>query len=182
MSFWNLSDNTEIEKTGQFEVGGGNIEPMPSGTQVKAACDQAKWDSSELLGTFIELRWTVLAPTEYKNRKLFQKVKVSNSDPKVADKAKRMLAAIDANAGGGLMKLTSQPTDQDLQKNLLSKPMALKLQVWEMEKDDGSKMTGNWIQSVAPLNKKAAAPVEKVAPVPEEKEAWEEVGEDDIPF
>lgn len=166
MSFWNLNDNTEkLDTTGAFESGGGNMEPIPNNTQVKAACDEAKWDQNENLGDFISLRWTVLAPADYKNRKIFHKIKVMDTSGKVADKAKRMLAAIDANAGGGLMKLNKAPSDQDLQKHLLNKPMALKLQVWELEKDDGEMMRGNWVQSVAPLNKKAASkPVEPPPP------------------
>lgn len=153
MSFWNLSDNSENLTTndGTFTAGGGDIEPIPSDTQVKAACEEAKWDAYDG-DEYINLKWTVLAPEQYKNRKIFQKVRVMDGDTKKADKAKRMLAAIAANAGGGLLKVEGRPTDMDLQKNLAMKPMALTLQVWEIEKSDGTgKATGNWVQQVAPL-------------------------------
>ena len=79
-----------------------------------------------------------------------------DGDSKKADKAKRMLAAIAANAGGGLLKIEGKPTDMDLQKNLAMKPMALTLQVWEIEKSDGSgKASGNWVQQVAPLKQQS---------------------------
>jgi hypothetical protein len=38
MSFWNLSDNSNAADTGgEFEAGGGNMEPIPAGTTVLAA-------------------------------------------------------------------------------------------------------------------------------------------------
>lgn len=157
MSFWNLSNNETIDKSGNFEMGGGNMEPIPDNTQLKTVVDEAKWEENENLGQYISLRHSVLAPEEFKNRKVFQKVKVKDDDSKVSDKAKRMLAAIDANCGGGLMQLDREPNDQDLQRHLLMKPMAVVSRVWELEKDDGSTMSGNWIQSVAPLRQAAVA-------------------------
>ena len=152
MSFWTTSDNSENlqQNNGTFDAGGGDMEPIPADTQVKAACEEAKWDSYEG-DEYINLKWTVLAPAEFKNRKIFQKVRVMDGDSKKADKAKRMLAAIAANAGGGLLKI-----EGNLQKNLAMKPMALTLQVWEIEKSDGSgKASGNWVQQVAPLKQQS---------------------------
>ena len=159
MSFWNLSESNEkLEATGSFESGGGDMEPIPAKTQVKAAIDEAKLDDYEA-DFYISLRWTVLAPAEYKNRKVFQKVRVMDDDPKKADKAKKMLAAIAVNAGGGLLKV-ADPQNQDLQKHLLNKPMALLLQVWEIKKDDGTTQKGNWVSAVSPLKKGVSAPAE----------------------
>ena len=51
-----------------------------------------------------------------------------DKDPKAtADKAKRMLAAIDANAGGKLNASARKPEDQDLMMALAGKIMAIKL-------------------------------------------------------
>ncbi len=165
MSFWTLNDNTEkLNTTGNFETGGGDIEPIPANTQVKAAIDEAKWDMTQDGEEYISLRHTVLAPAEYKNRKVFQKLWVlgnnpNNNNPQAqGDKAKRMLAAIAANCGGGLLKVEGQPSDQDLQQHLTGKPMALLLQVWELKKDDGTTAKGNWISSVSPLNNAAPTP------------------------
>lgn len=157
MSFWNLSDNENAQETGNsFESGGGNMDPIPAGTQVKATIDEVKWD--EYQGSrFISARWNVI-DGEYKNRKVFHKIRVADDDPKKADKAKRMLAAIVTNAGGGLFKVQGEPTDQDLQQHLLHKPMACMLQVWEMDKDDGSKISGNWVSAVAPLSSGSSSP------------------------
>ena len=146
MSFWNLSDNTQIteeEKAGTFESGGG-FEPIPAGTQLKACIDDAAWDDYE--GDFyINVTWSVLEG-EFTNRKVFQKIRVRDDDPKKRDKALRMLAAIDANAGGKLMESGAEPDDNALQIALVNKPMIIKVGVWEM--DDRK---GNWIQKVAPI-------------------------------
>ena len=154
MSFWNTSE----EITGSFESGGGDIEPIPANTTVLAAPDEAKWDSYE--GQYhIAVRWVVLQPKEYANRKIFHKIRVEDQDQKKADKAKRMLAAIDHNAGGKLAASGEKPTDESLTRNLVNKPMMLKLQMWEIEADDGTKKRGNWVSAVAPRSGNAAAPV-----------------------
>ncbi len=166
MSFWNLSDTSEkLDTTGNFESG-GDLEPIPAKTQVKAAPDEAKWD--EYQGDeYISIRWNVLAPAEYKGRKIFQKVKVLDADSKKADKAKKMLAAIAVNAGGGLLKVQGKPSDQDLQKHLLNKPMALLMAVWSIEdQNTGETKKGNWISAVSPLKAKAAEPVKQPEPEP----------------
>lgn len=157
MSFWNLSDQSEkLNTTGEFKSG-GDLEPIPAKTQVKAMIDEAKIDEYEG-EQYINLSWTVLAPEQYKNRKIFQKVRVFDTDSKKQDKAKRMLAAIAVNAGGGLLKLKSEPTSEDLQKHLTMKPMAILLQVWRIKTDDGDEKSGNWISAVSPLKKKTADP------------------------
>ena len=155
MAFWNTSegDNT-TEQGGEFEVGGGNMEPIPAGNKLVAMIEDAKWDEFGE-DEFINLRWTVLDPAEYKNRKVFQKVKVygtsRDKDPvKTADKAKRMLAAIDANCGGKLAKKDVAPSDADLQSALMNKPMVIEVQVWEFTGDDGQARSGNWVNAVAP--------------------------------
>ncbi len=145
MSFWNLSDNTSAGETGKsFEMGGGDMEPIPANTSVLAAPDEAKLDNYEG-EEYISLRWTILAPKEYANRKVFQKIRVFDPDTKKSDKAKRMLAAIDSNAGGQLIASGQEPTDALLTKCLVNKPMLLKLQVWEM-----NDKKGNWVAAVSP--------------------------------
>jgi len=159
MSFWNLNDQSEkLDTTGSF-TSNVDLEPIPNKTQVKAAIDEAKWDEYQS-DEYISLRWTVLAPAEYKGRKIFQKVKVMEADAKKSDKAKKMLAAIASNAGGGLLKVAGKPTDMDLQKHLLNKPMVLLLAVWAIEdKETMEVKKGNWVSAVSPLvAKKVAEP------------------------
>jgi len=146
MSFWNLSDDTEkLDTSGSFESGGGSFDPIPEGTQVIAMASEAKWDSYEG-DEYISLRWDVI-DGEHKGRIVFQKIRVKDDDSKKRDKAIRMLAAIDSNAGGALMKLGTEPNDMDLANSLTNKPMALKLGVWEF-----NDKKGNWVMAVSPTS------------------------------
>ena len=141
MSFWQKQDGSAVESSTTFESGGGEITPIPNNTALIGAIEEAKW--SEYQGEhYINLKWRVMRPAEYANRVLFQKLKVFS--PKQGDKAKQMLAAIDANAGGKLAKLKDAPEDMDLMTALVGKAMAIKVQIWDI---DGK--TGNWISAVA---------------------------------
>ena len=148
MSFWQLSDGTQAENTTTFESGGGNFDPIPDNTQCIAAIEEAKWSDWEG-ESYINLKWRVMRPNEYGNRVIFQKLHVMKHGDK-GDKAKRMLMAIDANCGGKLAKLRDTPQDEDLMMSLVGKPVAIKVQVWDM---NGKK--GNWISAVAPAKQQA---------------------------
>lgn len=150
MNFWETSDNKAVEAVKEYDQGGGDFEPIPAKTNVLALIDSAKWDRNDYNGDYISVQWSVIAPAEYKNRKIFQNIKVMHDDDKVADKAKVMLAAIDANAGGKLLASGKEPDDAMLAKALTAKQMMLTLQVWKMDGDDGQPRSGNWVSAVAP--------------------------------
>lgn len=163
MSFWNLSDGGSATDTGQdYEIPGGNLDPIPDGSSVLAMIDEAKWDDKDG-SDYISLRWSVLSPDEYKNRKVFQKLWVTDDDPsakdadkaaKKRDKARRMLAAVDANAGGKLTKKEGIPTDETLTICLTNKPMIIRVAVWAIkDRETGDTISGNWVQAVAPKSK-----------------------------
>lgn len=146
MSFWQKQDGSAVENTTSFEMGGGDIKPIPNNTALIAAIEEAKWDSYEGV-SYISLKWRVMRPAEYANRVLFQKLHVF--DHKKGDKAKQMLMAIDANCGCKLARLNDAPEDYDLMA-LIGKPMAAKVQVWEI-----NDKSGNWISAVSPAKKQA---------------------------
>lgn len=161
MSFWQLNDGTEAQTSTTFESGGGDIAPIPNNTQLIAVIEEAKWNEYQGDST-INLKWRVMKPADYANRVIFHKLKVFGTSKDkdkaaTADKAKMMLRAIDANCGGKLARLNAAPDDADLMTALVAKPMAIKVQVWDM---DGKK--GNWISAVAPA--KAPAPTANAAP------------------
>ena len=133
-------DTTE-PVTGSMEMG-GSLEPIPNNTQVLAYIEDAKIDEYEGVEK-VKITWLVLQPEEYKGRKVFQNVKVFNEKPEVAAKAKKMLAAIDFNAGGKLMASGQAPDDMNLMSALSMKQMVLKLAVWDMNDNKG-----NWVTSV----------------------------------
>lgn len=156
--FWGLSTGeSAADKTegGSYEKSGGNMKPIPDGTSVLAAIDEAKWDKDTKGNKFISLRWTVLAPEEFENRKVFQKVWVLDDKPdakdaaKTRDKEKLMLGAIDQNAGGKLLAKPVMPTDEAMTLHLTNKPMIIRLMVWERRNDmTGEVGTGNWVARV----------------------------------
>ena len=194
MSFFTLSTGNQVQSSGSMDMGGGDIPPIPNNTNVLAAIDEAKWDEYDG-SRYISLRWNVLQPAEYANRKIFQKVQVANSDPVKRDKAIAMLAAIDANAGGKIVAAGVEPTDQSLLLNLANRPMVLNLQVWEIKDDRVTKQPlpesewkrGNWVSKVAPRSSGGQQAAQQATPQPQaapvQSAAQADTGfDDDIPF
>ena len=167
MSFF---DNTE-PTTGSMEMGGGDFEPIPANTQVLAYVEDAKIDEYEGVEK-VKITWVVLQPEEFKDRKVFQNVKVFDEKAETAAKARKMLAAIDFNAGGKLLATGQAPDDMNLMAALSMKQMVLKLAVWDM-----NDKKGNWVTSVGAKGSSVpqAAPAPVVAPNAGAKP-------DDIPF
>lgn len=162
--------NVEEPVTGTMEMGGGDMEPMPNGTEVLAFIEDGKIDEYEG-SEHVKLTWVVLQPEEFKNRKVFQKVRVLDEDKDKSAKARKMLMAIDFNAGGKLVASGQAPNDMNLMTMLSNKPMMLKLAVWEI-----NDKKGNWVQSVA--GKGTSVPQAAPAPVAAPTEGTG----DDIPF
>lgn len=174
MSFFQLSTGETAKSTGVMEMS-GNMEPIPNNTNVLASIIEAKIETYNEESS-IKLSWTVLAPNEYKNRRIFQKVRVYDADPSKRDKHIQMLASIDANCGGKLVASGREPTDQLLTQCLLNHPMVLKLGVWEM--DDKK---GNWVQAVSPRKQTGAAQQQPPAQ-PQQQAAPNLDMDDSIPF
>jgi hypothetical protein len=158
--FWGLSEGGSAadNASGEFDAGGGNMQPIPSDTNVLAAIDEAKWSKNQKGDEFISLRWSVMQPEEFENRKVFQKLWVTDFDPNIGvdkaiakrDKAKKMLAAIDSNAGGKLLAKPIMPTDESMTLHLTNKPMIIKVMVWEMtDRMTGDVARGNWVGAVS---------------------------------
>lgn len=190
MSFWDLSDG-ETAATGEkeYEQPSGNLEPIPDGSSVMAIIDEAKWSETQNENAeYISLRWSVTGPEEYMNRKVFQKLWVTDDDPntkdagkmeKKRDKAKRMLAAIDANCGGKLARKAARPNDDDLALALTNKAMVIKCMVWEMKGTDGTMNSGNWISMVAPKSKGISVSMQSQKPKPS---PISDIDDEDVPF
>lgn len=182
MSFFTTStgDNLAQNNTGSFSMGGDDFAPIPKDTRVLAVCEEAKISEYQDK-RYINLKWKIAQPKEFANRTIFQKIHVFESDSAKRDKALRMLAAIDANAGGKLAKENREPTDKSLSAALTNRPMVLKLGVWELE--DKSK-SGNWVQEVSAKKgaaEPAPAPKPAPAPAPRATGGFDDM-DDDIPF
>jgi hypothetical protein len=195
MSFWALSDgNTAVDTPKEYEIPGGSMEPIPNNSDVLAVVDQAKWAEKDG-ANYIELRWSVMAPEAVKNRKVFHKLWVTDLDPNAKDetkgkakrdKARRMLASIDANAGGNLTRTGDAPTDETLTMHLCNVPMVIKVMVWSMRGSDGTDMAGNWVSAVSPSDKPlqiSSEPLPKTSAAPAPYQGGNsDVGDDEIPF
>lgn len=192
MSFWDLDDG-ESAATGdkEFQSPTGGFKLIPDGSSVMALIDEAEWAQDQDNNEYISLRWSVLDPEDYANVKIFHKLWVTDDDPRAKDEkaatkkrdnAKRMLAAIDANAGGKLSRKAQRPSDDDLMLALANKPMVISVKVWEMEGRDGP-MSGNWICAVSPKTKAVNV---TDAPLPkrgETKKPFDDgLDDDEIPF
>jgi len=192
MGFWNTSDGENVANTGtEYEVA-TSMEPIPEGSSVLALIDEAKWDVTPNGDQYVSLRWSVLAPEAFKNRKVFHKLWVTDHDPNTKDHAKavaktdkhrKMLAAIDANAGGKLTAKDDKPSTDDLAMSLQNKPMVITLGVWESNTGGNG---GNWVMAVAPKTKELKVGTAKAAkPRPQAAGsggASSRIDDDEIPF
>lgn len=89
MSFWNTSDGGSADKVGgSFEMGGGDLPPIPSGTNVLAIAEEAKTDQYNN-DQYVSVKWRISKPAEYANRVIFQKVQIYHADTQKADKDRK---------------------------------------------------------------------------------------------
>ena len=163
-----------------FELGGGELAPIPENTKVLAVAEEAKNDEYQGARS-IKIKWRISQPAEYANRVLFQKLQVYNPDK--ADKHKRMLAAIATNAGGQLFQAMqqsgeSEPSDMSL-STITNRPMVLQLGIWESE--DKSK-SGNWVKAVSARKSPAGAPAPVLVATKPQPAPVVDIDEEIIPF
>ena len=194
--FWGLSDGSSATDTDEnFELAGGNLEPIPEGSTVIAAVEAAAWKDDKDGNEFLEIKWRVAKPEAFANRVIYQKLWVTDADPrakdeaaakKKTDNARRLLSRIDAEAGGKLARKSGKPTDDELAVALQNKLMAIKVMVWAMKGNDGSDMSGNWIAAVMsktkPVEITSAAPPKARAVKVQTSQGFVDELDDDVPF
>jgi GMP synthase-like glutamine amidotransferase len=73
MGFWDLSDGETAKETGtEYEVAGGNSEPIPNNSDVLASVKNVKWETvKDGVERFINIQWTHLKVSK-EGQKLFQ--------------------------------------------------------------------------------------------------------------
>lgn len=171
--FWNLStggDATE-EATTSYETASGSFEAFPEGTKLLAMVTDAEWRVNEQSGLEnLSLTWTVVKPEEVANRKVFQSLWLTDLQPeakdpeKKRDKARRMFAAIDANAGGKLARKPGKPDAEAILIALANKQMVIRLGEYEGRTRDGGTTMRNYVQAVAPKTEETYLPPPKERP------------------
>ena len=140
MSFF-LQEALNEGKAGSYDS--NSFETIPDNTKALAIISSAEWrDANEFNGRHISLTWDIVEG-EFKGRKVFQKIKLFETDKTKALKAQKMLIAIDANCKGAIVAAGVEPTQQGLQ-SLLHSPMYIMIKEYEM---NGSK--GNWVAAVS---------------------------------
>jgi hypothetical protein len=177
---------TKTENPGSFEMSTA-LELIPHDTNLLSAAEEAKWDVYDG-DNYVKLKWRAMAPEQYKNRVVFQRLKLEDQNPDVAKKARDMLFAIDYNAGGKLSAANVRPTDEMLAAALMHKPMVIKMGIYENKKKDkdGKEESKkyNYVMAVAPRNANAAhaAPAAQARPATTPPPAFMGGFDDDIPF
>jgi hypothetical protein len=189
MSFWSTSSGENLasqtkEQAASYTPPTNDLTPIPGKSKVRAFIKEAGWDKNDKGDRYIKLRWDVTKPDEYAKRVVFQKLWVKDPDPSAKnpddkrDKALRMLAKIDAMAGGKLAAKGTEPSDDELLIALANKEVVIAVELWEMEGRDGP-MSGNWVRDVYPLE--GTALVIGEAKSPAAPKGGGEI-DDDIPF
>jgi hypothetical protein len=195
-----LSDGTTVkgaEKEYETPKGNGGFTLFPDNTSVKAAIDEAKWTKDLNNLERLNLRWSIIAPEEYANRKVFQNLWIKDLEPNERvrseekalakrDRQRMMFAAIDANAGGKIVELLTDGVeikDEHLMTHLTNKPMVIRIDL--MEPRDGGKAR-NYVAKISPKGEtiSTAAEIAKgTATMPiQTKTASGRILDDEIPF
>ena len=171
MSFF-AQEALEEAKTGSFD--GNSFEVIPDNTKALAIINSAEWrEANEFNAKHISLTWEIVEG-EFKGRKVFQKIKLFESDKAKALKAQKMLIAIDANCKGAIAAAGVEPTIQGLQ-SLLHSPMFIHIKTWEMGDNKG-----NWVAAVSERKKGQQAQPTQQTQSQEPSVAFDD--SEDIPF
>ena len=191
MGFWDLSDGeSAISEKTDYEADTGNFDPIPDGSNVLAFIEEARWDETRDQDRYLKIKWRIEKPEDFENRVIFQKLWILDDDPNVKDadkmkkkrdKAKLMLAAIDANSGGRLGRKPGIPTNDDMALALHTRQMVIRLGVWSIKSADGSENTGNWVSAIHPKTHELRVGETKAAPAKSRGTPSQDLG-DSVPF
>jgi len=141
MSIWNLSTGENATENTKKDFDSNNFDPLPHNSFHNAVVSDIKWDEYDG-DEYINVTWQIADEGEYKNRKVFHKIKVQDQKATTRDNAIKMLVALNNIAEADLLSIAA-PTDEDLQRELLGTVAMIKVQVWKI--DDKS---GNWVSAL----------------------------------
>jgi hypothetical protein len=178
------STGEAIEPTTSYENAGFQT-IIPDGTQLHANILEATWEEkTQYANQLIKITWYITDKCAYNGFLINQKLHLNDNKASKADKAKEMLATIDTNCKGALMKLAQsgklvEGDNMQLARALNGGSALLTVAEYEMDRDDGTKMSGNWIRAVSPVAKKIQEEDKAII----DKEPIEDIDfDDDIPF
>lgn len=169
---WMKQTAAEAEQAGSYDAktGGGDFELIPDGIICRAVIDEAKWfavDDKKKIKK-LSLRWMVVSPDEFDNKRVYQNLWVEDLDPSAKstekgedrrDRDRKMLMAIDFNAGNGLLR-TGDLSDENLILCLTNKSMVIRVR--KLSPKDGGKER-NYIDRVEAKSYPVSSPSEIAA-------------------
>jgi len=185
MNLFTKSTGESIEATTSYENSCFQA-IIPDGTQLHANILEATWEEkTQYANQLIKITWYITDKGAYNGFLINQKLHLNDNKASKADKAKEMLATIDTNCKGQLMKLAQagklvEGDNMQLARALNGGSALLTVAEYEMDRDDGSKMTGNWIRAVSPIAKKQAEEDKNIITKAEEMDF--EDADDDLVF
>jgi hypothetical protein len=184
MNLFTKSTGEAIEATTSYENSGFQA-IIPDGTQLHANILESSWEpETKYAKELIKITWYITERGAYNGFLVSQKLHINDSKASKSDKSREMLATIDANCKGELMKLAAADRlttgdNAQLARALNGGSALLTIAEYEMDRDDGSKMVGNWVRAVSPVAKKQSAEDKAI----ESKAAsLDEYYDDEIPF
>ena len=112
------------------EYKGGSLDPMPDNTECQAYITEIEWkeppEKALMQDECIGIEWTI-SSGEFKNRRLFQNLRIRSEDEKLHDKGMAILATLYCIAGKDITKITREPGDTELNKILQNLKANLKI-------------------------------------------------------
>lgn len=166
-SFWNV-DGEDLTKT-EIKEQDNSFKPLPANWY------QGMVDSLEVkdgdYGKSIRAKLSCKVGNDMKKTSV--SLKCWDADPKKRKRAIQMLLLMFRNAG---KDVPQEEPDADNIQPIVGRKMGFHLDVYEMEREDGTKNTGNWLKFVA----SAAEAKEKATDAPKEvKKPAPSLAEDD---
>ena len=141
MSIWNLSTGENATENTKKDFDSNNFDPLPHNSFHNAVVSDIKWDEFDG-AEYINVSWQIADEGEYKNRKVFHKIKVQEAKSTTRDNAIKMLVALNNIAEADLLSIAA-PTGEDLQRELLGTVAMIKVQVWQI-----ADKSGNWVSAL----------------------------------
>lgn len=140
-NIWSLSTGESATENKDTSFDSNNFDPLPHNSFHNAVVADIKWDEYDD-EEYINVTWQIADESEYKNRKVFHKIKVQAEKATTRDNAIKMLVTLNNIAEADLLSIAA-PTDEDLQRELMGAVAMIKVQVWKI--DDKS---GNWVSAL----------------------------------
>lgn len=155
-----------------------SFEVIPDGTKALAVITNAEWrEANQHNERHVSLTWDIVEG-EFKNRKVFQKVKLFDKKETTRLNAQRMIIAIDANCKGAIAQAGVEPTAQGL-ASLLHSPMYIMIKVYTP--DNPEQKPHNWVCAVSERKRGAQQPQQQQNATVSTQEPPMDLDED-IPF